>query len=183
MRLVQAKMSDEAVTSYRRLPVFCNEPLEGRLDGVLPEPSPCQIARGLRARAAARDHSSRPNNLGLQDLHRGCDEVTVDAARLEIGADQRVARSPRRQELGPPAREALVVHRAYVDEPRDGLAPIGGRDAAPRQLVVEAPLGEIPPRDQSRCLRQGLARAQLTAKQAKARTVELEPDVEPGGEH
>lgn len=160
--------------------MLCNAFRARGLDRLLGEALPRQVAGGLGPRSSPEADPSRTEGLRFERRDRRFGRLGRDAARLEVVPDEEVARTAVGEGLRPGSREALVVDRTRVGQPRDRLRPGRRRDVRSIEARIELFSRKVAAPERAGGLRHRLVPLQLAAYPPGALPVDLDSDVEAG---
>lgn len=141
-------MSGVAHSSYNRRGILCNGFFANAFDRLLGEALAGEVASSSKAPAAGLDDPPSPHGFRLQGLQSSLDVLDPDSARVEVVANEEVARAAPSEQLGPSSREPRIVDRAGAHQAID-------RFLARRRIDVsfepfrELPLRKVPVRQRA----------------------------------
>ena len=141
-------MSGVAHSSYNRRGIFCNGFFADALDRLLGEALAGEVPSSSRALPAGLDDTPGPHDLRLQDLQSSQNVLGTDSARVEVVANEQVARAAPSKQLGPSCREPSIVDRAGADQAIDGFLARCRIDMS-LEPFRELPLGKVPVRQRA----------------------------------
>jgi hypothetical protein len=107
-------------------------------------------------------------------------ELGVDAVALEVEADRRVAVAPRGERERTAAREPRVVEEAGLRQHRDRARPLGRRDGAPLEALLQPPRREVAVAKRAGGGGERVVAPELAADRSGTLAVELRAHPEPG---
>ena len=175
-------MSGVARSSYNRRGLFCNGFFADALDRLLGEALAGEVASSSRALAAGLDDAPSPHGFRLQALQSSLDVLDPDSASVEIVANEEVARAAPSEQLGTSSREPCIVDRACAYQTIDGFLACRSIDVS-LEPFRELPLRKVPVGQRAGSPGKRLMSAKLVPQVSRSRPVDLDADVEPGGQH
>jgi hypothetical protein len=176
-------MSGVAHSSYSGRGILCNGLFAHGLDRVFGEPFSREVASRTEALPAHGDDALGTNTLGIEAGQSGLDVLCSDPSRFEVVPDEEVARAAACQQVGAPSCDAFVVDRTGAHQPVDRFPSHLRSDVRPGEPVRQLPLGEVTLRKRPRSPAHRLVASQLVPQAPRPRSVELDADVEPRGQH